>query len=212
MTTQEVVKKTGLSVSSVFRLITIGTFKAVKNGTGRGYSSRYEVDEESVNEFLKSRGIKEGYFTGRSQSLDDPVIMFSDSLKNFIEGLIPNKFKSRGEITRTIIATTDISWSSGTISNDLLYYKARKSRLDKYVEFFSKYGYSEEELVAEPKEVPTPVTTTIIETKPFDVKTLSQSELFNMLHELTPSQTLYLTMLMTNDFFYAQEAKKYKKG
>ena len=29
---------------------------------------------------------------------------------------------------------------------------------------------------------------------------------------LTPSQTLYLTMLMTNDFFYAQEAKKYEKG
>lgn len=211
MTTQEVVKKTGLSVSSVFRLITIGTFKAVKHGTGRGYSSRYEVDEESVNEFLKSRGVKEGYFTGRSQSLDDPVIMFSDSLKKFIDDLIPKTFKSRGEITRTMIATTDISWSSGTISNDLLYYKARKSRLDKYIEFFNRYGYSEEEPVAEPEEVQTPVAT-IIETKPFDVKTLSQFDLFNMLHELTPSQTLYLTMLMTNDFFYAQEEKKYKKS
>lgn len=211
MTTQEVVKKTGLSVSSVFRLISIGTFKAVKHGTGRGYSSRYEIDEESVNEFLKSRGVKEGYFTGRSQSLDDPVIMFSDSLKKFIESLIPNKFKSRGEITRTMLSTTDISWSAGTISNDLLYNKARKSRLDKYVEFFNRYGYSEA-VMEELEEVPTPVTTTIIETKPFDVKTLSQNDLFNMLHELTPSQTLYLTMLMTNDFFYAQEAKKYKKG
>ena len=211
MTTQEVVKKTGLSVSSVFRLITIGTFKAVKHGTGRGYSSRYEVDEESVNEFLKSRGVKEGYFTGRSQSLDDPVIMFPDSLKKFIDDLIPKTFKSRGEITRTMIGTIDISWSSGTISNDLLYYKARKSRLDKYIEFFNRYGYSEEELVAEPEEVQTPVAT-IIETKPFDVKTLSQFDLFNMLHELTPSQTLYLTMLMTNDFFYAQEEKKYKKS
>ena len=211
MTTQEVVKKTGLSVSSVFRLISIGTFKAVKHGTGRGYSSRYEIDEESVNEFLKSRGVKEGYFTGRSQSLDDPVIMFSDSLKKFIESLIPNKFKSRGEITRTMLGTTDISWSAGTISNDLLYNKARKSRLDKYVEFFNRYGYSEA-VMEELEEVQTPTTPTIIETKLFDVKNLSQSDLFNMLHELTPSQTLYLTMLMTNDFFYAQEAKKYKKG
>lgn len=209
MTTQEVIKKTGFCASTVTRLIHEGVFKATKN-PGRGVHGKYDVDEESVDAYLKTMGVKEGYFVGRSQSKDDPVIIFPTELKEFMESLIPKTFKSRGEITRTLINTTDISWSAGTISNDLLYYKARKSRFDIYVEFFKRYGYSEKESVSE--EVPVPTTTTIIETKPFDVKTLTQSELFNMLHELTPSQTLYLTMLMTNDFFYAQEAKKYEKG
>lgn len=194
----------GVSHTTIHNYISKGAIVAemvIDPDTGKRCSI---INRESMEKYARFVSQRASEVKGRACER----VTFPESVSEFINNLVDSeRFMSKTSLAKFIKSKYDTNGKLSSISwaTYILNCNCPTAEYEIIFKAICDLGYKEPETVTDVPQIKEVVTAP---TAP-NPKEMTQREMFEFLQNLTPSMTLYFTMLITNDFFYKQEERKY---